>query len=144
MKISISILALLSIVAASACQPAATAVPTVTFTAVPTRTVAPTPTKTPIPLTETPTAVPQWNGFPIMPGAVGGEGDDESYGFTIEATPREVQEYYEAELGKLGWRSSVQGDGQTSLMLIFMKDASATLTVTILSEGEESLVFLVK
>lgn len=138
MKISISILALLSIVAASACQPGATAAPTVTFTA------APTPTKTPIALTETPTAVPQWNGFPIMPGAVGGDGDDESYGFTIEATPREVQEYYEAELGKLGWRSSVQGDGQTSLMLIFIKDASATLTVTILSEGEESLVFLVQ
>jgi hypothetical protein len=79
-----------------------------------------------------------------MPGAVGGEGDDESYGFTIQATPREVQEYYEAELGKIGWRSSVQGDDQTSLLLIFMKDASATLTVTILSEGDESLVFLVQ
>ncbi|MGB8983055.1 MAG: hypothetical protein WCC12_14360 [Anaerolineales bacterium] len=145
MKTAISISALLFVLAVSACQPGATAVPTSAFTAVPTRTALPTPTPTrtlPLP-TETPEAF-EWNGFPIMPGALAGEGDSESYGFTIQASPRDVQEYFELELGKLGWRSSIQGDGQTSLMLIFMKDASATLTVTILSEGDESLVFLVK
>jgi len=114
-----------------------------TFTAVPTLTAILTPTSTPLPPTETPAVASEWNGFPIMPGAVAGDGDEESYVFTIKATAQQVQEYYQLELGKLGWQSSAEGDGDASLTLIFTNDA-ATLTVSIIAKGDEALVLLVK
>lgn len=127
-------------------QPTPIPTPTGTFTAVPTRTATRAPTRTPTPLspTETPAAASAWNGIPIMPGAVAGEGDEESYVFTIRATPQQIQEYYELELGKLGWQLSVQEEGDASLLLIFINDASATLTVSIITRGEAALVLLVK
>jgi hypothetical protein len=79
-----------------------------------------------------------------MPGAVAGDGDEESYVFTIRAAPQEVQEYYELELGKLGWQLSAQEDGDASLLLTFMNDATATLTVSIIARGDDALVLLVK
>jgi hypothetical protein len=50
-----------------------------------------------------------------MPGAVAGDGDEEGYVFTIKATPQQIREYYELELGKRGWQSSAEGDGVPSL-----------------------------
>jgi hypothetical protein len=135
-------------------QPTPTAVPTLTFTAIPTRTATRAPTSTPLPPTETPDAVAElapegepdseWDGIPIMPGAIAGEGDEEGYVFTIKATPQQVQEYYETELAKLGWQPFAQGDGEASLMLIFMNEDSTTLTVSVIAKGDEVLVLLVK
>lgn len=135
-------------------QPTPTALPTLTFTTAPTQAPIFEPTETPVPPTETPEAlsalVPQgepaaeWQGIPIMPGAITGEGDAEGYVFTIKATPQEVREYYQLELGKLGWQPFATGDGNASSMLIFMKNASATLTVSILAKDDEVLVLLVK
>jgi hypothetical protein len=112
------------------------------------------PTETPLLPTETPdivsalapegTPASEWQGIPIMPGAIAGDGDEESYVFTIRATPPQIQKYYQSELGKLGWQSSAQGEGESSLMLIFTKGDSTTFTVNILAKGEESLVLLVK
>lgn len=79
-----------------------------------------------------------------MPDAVAGEGDEEGYVFTIKATPQQVQEYYELELGKLGWQPLSQEDGEASLMLIFMNEDSTTLTVSVIAKGDEVLVLLVK
>lgn len=79
-----------------------------------------------------------------MPDAVAGEGDEEGYVFTIKATPQQVQEYYELELGKLGWQPFPQEDGEVSLMLIFMNEDSTTLTVSVIAKGDEVLVLLVK
>jgi hypothetical protein len=79
-----------------------------------------------------------------MPGAVAGEGDEESYVFTTHATLQQVREFYELEMGKLGWQSSVEGDGTTALMLTFTKDASETLTINVLAKGGEVLVLLSK
>ena len=134
-----------------------TPVPTLTFTALPTSTATFTPTSTPAPLppTETPDVVSalapegepasEWQGIPIMPGAIAGEGDEESYVFTIRATAQEVQDYYELELGELGWQLLTRGEGKdSSLMLIFMNDAADMVTVSILAKGDESLVLLVK
>jgi len=79
-----------------------------------------------------------------MPDAIAGEGDGESYVFTIKATPQQVQEYYQLELGKLGWQPFATGNGDSSLMLMFTNNASATLTVSIIAKGDEVLVLLVK
>jgi hypothetical protein len=77
-----------------------------------------------------------------MPGAIAGEGDEEGYVFIIRATPQQVQDYYQLELGKLGWQSIAQGDGESSTMLIFMNNTSTTLTVSIIAKGEKVLVLL--
>jgi hypothetical protein len=125
-------------------------VPMLTLTVVPTL----VPTNTSQPPTETPDAIAarvpdgqpasEWNGIPIMPDASAGEGDEESYVFTIKATPQQVQEYYQLELGKLGWQPFATGNGDSSLMLMFTNNASATLTVSIIAKGDEVLVLLVK
>ena len=88
--------------------------------------------------------VSEWNGIPIMPGAIAGEGDEESYVFTIQAMPQQVQEYYQLELGKLGWQPFATETKDSSRMLMFTNDASGTLTVNILTKGDKTLVLLVK
>jgi hypothetical protein len=133
-------------------QPTSTAIPTFTATVLPT--LAPTliPAVTPPLPSETPDIVSarvpegqpasEWKGIPIMPGAIAGEGDEEGYVFIIRATPQQVQDYYQLELGKLGWQSIAQGDGESSTMLIFMNNTSTTLTVSIIAKGEKVLVLL--
>jgi hypothetical protein len=79
-----------------------------------------------------------------MPEAIAGEGDEESYVFTIKATPQQVQEYYQLELGKLGWQPFSTDNGDSSLMLMFTNNASATLTISIIAKGDQVLVLLVK
>lgn len=132
-------------------QTTPTTVPTLTLTVVPTL----KPTDTSLPPTEKAEAgsalVPEgqpaaeWNGIPIMPDALAGEGDEESYVFTVKATPQQVQEYYQLELGKLGWQPFSTGDGSSSsLMLMFTNNTSATLTISVIAKGDEALVLLVK
>jgi hypothetical protein len=77
-----------------------------------------------------------------MPGAIAGEGDEESYVFTIKATPQQVQDYYQVELGKLGWQPLGTEDRDSSLM--FTNNASATITISIIAKGEQVLVLLVR
>jgi hypothetical protein len=132
-------------------QTTPTTVATLTLTVVPTL----IPTNTSLPPTEKPEAgsvlVPEgqpaaeWNGIPIVPDAMAGEGDEESYVFTVKATPQQVQEYYQLELGKLGWQPFSTGDGSSSsLMLMFTNNTSATLTISVIAKGDEALVLLVK
>jgi hypothetical protein len=132
-------------------QTTPTTVATLTVTVVPTL----IPTNTSLPPTEKPETVSvlvpegqpaaEWNGIPIMPDAIAGEGDEESYVFTVKATPQQVQEYYQLELGKLGWQPFSTGEGNSSsLMLMFTNNASATLTISVIAKGDEALVLLVK
>lgn len=86
----------------------------------------------------------EWNGIPIMPGAVSGGGDEESYVFKIRATPQQIWEYYELELGKLGWKASVQDIGENYLTMVFTNTAAMTLTMSIIVKGEDALVLMVK
>lgn len=135
-------------------QPTATAIPTSINSAIPTLIPSLTPINTPLPQTGTEelpaTPVPEgqaaaeWNGIPVMPGAIEGKGDEEGYVFTIRAAPQQVEEYYRTELGKLGWEPFAQGNGEASLMLMFIDSASVILTVNIKGDGEGSMVLLVK
>ncbi len=149
----------LLVLALTACsglsQPTPAPAPTQTLTPFPEPTATPAPTSTLPPPTETPDLVAElmpegepaseWKGIPIMPEALAGEGDEESYVFTVQATSQQVQEYYQRELGKLGWQLSARGAGSNaSLMLIFLDNTSTMLTVSILVKGDGSLVLLVK
>ena len=138
------IMAHLFLLTLNACLP--TAGPTPAVPEVPTQVAAATPIPSALPpgLTAESQFDTEWQGIPIMPGAIAGEGDQEGYVFTIQATPQQVQEYYQLELGKLGWQPSAQESSGSSLMLSFLDGASATLTVSILSKGEQVLVLLVK
>jgi hypothetical protein len=151
-KISITATAVLFSLTFTACS--ALAQPTPTPAPTRTSTPLPAPTRTASPPTETPAVLsrlePQgepaseWNGIPVMAAAIAGDGDEESYVFNIKATPQEVQAYYQSELGKLGWQMLAQGTGDSSLMLIFTDASSATLTVSIITKGDQVLVLLVK
>ena len=143
---SLILLAFALAACSSFAQPTPTAAPTSTFTAIPISTATSMLTNTPLPPSATPEgqSASEWNGIPVMPDAIAGDGDEESYVFTIKATLQQIQEYYQLELGKLGWQPFAQEDGDSSLTLIFMNDASETLTVSIIAKGDEALVLLVK
>lgn len=86
-----------------------------------------------------------WQGIPVMPGAIAGQEVEGGYSFTTRATTQEVQQYYEAELGKLGWELFAQTEGKnSSQMLIFTNGDSETLSVSIIVKSDELLVLLVK
>lgn len=145
----------LLLVSCSTIAPAATATPTETVTPLPTETLVPTFTNTPEPPTPTadviaaliPSGVPdsEWNGIPIMPDAINGEGDDKGYTFTIATTPEDVQKFYEKELSKLGFNlfATGEGEGKETVMLIFMKDATI-VSVSIIPAPDVLLVLIVK
>jgi hypothetical protein len=138
------IMAHLFLLALSACLPSAG--PTPAVPQAPTQVAAVTPIPSALPPSSTAESQfnAEWQGIPIMPGAIAGEGDEDGYVFTIQATPQQVQEYYQLELGKLGWQTSAQENSGSSLILSFLDGASATLTVSILSKGDQVLVLLVK
>ena len=150
----------LNVAACSTTTPFATVTPTSTVTLtptqVPTLTSTPTiePTSTPRPPTETPDTFSSllpigapdsmWKGIPIMPGAINGESDGDSYRFTTKASVEEVQAYYEKELGRLGWRLMAAGSGDTgALMLIFNNGVPPLMPISIISNGELTLVLIV-
>ena len=152
--IPVSLLLLTLTACSNILPPTPVGIPTFTAVLPATATVTQAPTVTPSLPNETPGAgaellsegqpAMEWNGIPIMPGALAGEGDEEGYVFTIQATPESVQEYYQLELGKLGWQLSSQEEGDSSMMLIFINSASEILTIHVIAKDEVALVLLVK
>lgn len=139
----------------SSFAPEPTPTPTNTNTPMPTNTPLPTLTSTPVPPTATedafsallPSGTPdvEWKGIPIMPGAINGEeGEKDSYVFTTYASVDEVQAYYEKELGKLGWDLMMSGEGDNgSVMMIFNNGKPPLMPISIISNGEITLVLII-
>ena len=138
-------------------NPTGTPVPTETQAPTSTNTLEPTntPTDTPVPPTETSSApvlqmpvgepASEWEGIPVMPEAIAGEGDSTGYTFTIDASPEEIQAFYEQELAKLGWNIFASGQGATdTVLLMFMQDM-AILSLSIIPQPDGIMyVMLVK
>jgi hypothetical protein len=139
-------------------QPTPTPIPTPTFTItaspVPTATATQIPTKTVLPPTETqdvisalvPVGEPEseWHGIPIMPDAIAGEGEAGGYRFTTQASPDEIQEYYERELRRLGWTLLGSGQGGTGAVVMIFTGNDGTLSVSIFEHEDEFIVMIVK
>ena len=135
--------------------PTETPAPTSTNTPEPTPTQTLTPTRTAVPSTETPEEpilpIPsgqpakEWQGIPVMPKAIAGQGDSKGYTFTVKASAQEIQKFYESQLAKLGWKMFASGKGGTeAVILIFMKQAG-TLSVSIIPLQDGTMyVLLVK
>lgn len=89
------------------------------------------------------TPVSEWKEIPIMPQATAGQEftDTGTYSFRVNATIQEVQDYYKAELEKLGWSSffNMPGDANGAVM-VYQKEGSV-LTITA-AEVEGSVVVI--
>ena len=151
------LVALLASCSSFAPKPTETPIPT--ETQAPTSTITPeptnTPTNTPVPPTETPAApllkmpvgepADEWEGIPVMPGAIAGEGDSAGYSFTIEATPEEIQAFYEQELAKLGWNMFASGQGATDTVLLMFMQGADIFSLSIIPQPDGIMyVLLVK
>jgi hypothetical protein len=124
--------------------------PTVTATHTPKPTATPRPSATPeTVLLSMPEGIPlaEWQGLPVMTGAIAGQDNIGSYLFTIKEKPKKVQAYYEKELKKLGWNLFAVGEGDTSNLLLIFQNEKGTMSIAIInSETDDEIlqVMLVK
>lgn len=90
------------------------------------------------------TPVSEWNGIPVMPQATAGEEFESAntYSFKVDATIQEAEEYYKAELEKLGWSSlfSMPAAGNAAV-LTYQKDNSV-VTITIYDVSGSVVVWI--
>jgi hypothetical protein len=90
------------------------------------------------------TPVSEWQGVPVMSQATAGQEfpDSKSYSFKVNATVKEVQDYYNTELPKQGWSSSLSMPmGDNASLQSFEKDNSG-LTVTTVNINGSIVVIL--
>ena len=134
----------------------ATYTPSPTNTPEPTATFTPEPTgtNTPVPPTETPisisdlldpkgTPAAEWNGIPIMPEAIAGEGSDSGYKFRVIATPEEVIAYYDYELISLDYAHFAIGESENGTLLSIYHKGAETLTVSAIVQGDGSVIVMI-
>jgi hypothetical protein len=147
---------------ATAPTPTATAVPsatslppTVTQTIAPTDTVVPdagvSASGTPDIFTElNPVSTPakEWNGIPIMPDALAGDGGETSYYFTTKSTADAIHTYYDQALPNAGYAPLAVGNGQGNTVVLFYQgtgqNSAASLSISLFTKGDVILVMIVK
>ncbi len=81
------------------------------------------------------TPVSDWKGIPIMPQATAGQecANANTYSFKVDATVKDVQDFYNAQLVDLGWSSLFNMPGDTNGAVIAFQKDSSVLTVTIVN-----------
>lgn len=85
------------------------------------------------------TPVTDWQGIPIMPGALrGGEADD-GYQFSTQATIHAITQFYETAFTDLGYALAMSGEHMGNTFLVFEKD-SMTAIIGISPSAELNLV----
>jgi hypothetical protein len=86
-----------------------------------------------------PSGVPlvEWEGIPIMPGAIGGEAIEGGggYQFTIQATVDEIMSYYETELANLGYEASRTVDETAGYAMLSFNSGGTSGVVVIAPVG---------
>jgi hypothetical protein len=82
---------------------------------------------------ETPLA--DWNGIPVMPGAIGGETVDSGYQFTTAADLGEITAFYETELSNLGFELELNLDESAGYALLNFRKVGMTGMVVIAPLG---------
>jgi hypothetical protein len=84
------------------------------------------------------TPVSEWKGIPVMPQATAGQAsaDNISYSYKVDASLKEVQDFYKAELEKQGWSSFVNMPAENNGSIqMFQKDNSFMTITAIEMEG---------
>jgi hypothetical protein len=72
------------------------------------------------------TPLADWNGIPVMPGAIGGEALDSGYQFTIGADLDEITDFYQTELSNLGYELTLNVDETAGIAIVeFQKEGTS-------------------
>ena len=81
------------------------------------------------------TPVSEWKGIPIMPQATAGQEctNVNTYSFKVDATVKDVQDFYNAQLVEQGWSSLFNMPGDANGAVIAFQKDSSVLTVTIVN-----------
>lgn len=74
----------------------------------------------------------EWNGIPIMPGAIGGLDLEDGYQFTTLASVEEITLYYEAELAALGFQIEKVVDPAYTILYINSDNVSGAVAIAAL------------
>jgi len=86
----------------------------------------------------------EWNGIPVMTQATAGQEfpDTKTYSFKATATVKDAEDFYNAEMVKLGWSSTISMPSSAQgTVLVFSKDSNlATITITL--QGDTIVVLL--
>ena len=86
----------------------------------------------------------QWNGIPIMAGAISGGQDAYSYRYTIKATPDAIHTFYDQQMPKGGWQPLAVSTGQNQSTLLTYSGSNGILTITLYDQADgTTLVMLV-
>jgi ABC-type amino acid transport substrate-binding protein len=88
------------------------------------------------------TPLASWRGVPIMPGAIAGQEESETYRFTISASTQDIQTYYQGELTSMGWQVDKTGYGEGANLIISFSRDQLKLRVSMSTQGELTLVLL--
>ena len=90
------------------------------------------------------TPVSEWKDIPVMPQATAGQEftENSTYSYKVDASVKEVQDYYNNELEKLGWSSTFNMPGNDKVAVqVYQKDTNV-LTVTVTDMDGETVVVL--
>ena len=90
---------------------------------------------TPTPGAPEGTPAADWQGIPIMPGAISGGEAADGYEFSTQATIEEITQFYEAALAELGYSLTTSGEQAGVTFLLFEKGSSQAI-VGIFPAGE--------
>jgi hypothetical protein len=87
----------------------------------------------------------EWRGIPIMPAAIAGpeSGNDNSYSFRTDASPTEIQDFYDATLAELGWTQPFDTPFDASGgRMTFRKEGMSLEIIVMSSEGSRMVLLL--
>ncbi len=91
------------------------------------------------------TPLADWNGIPIMPGAIAGEDAGGAYQFTTAADPADVVAFYEAELANLGFKveTAVYETGGQAQLNFQKEGVSGALYIVPIGDGLNGVAIIV-
>lgn len=85
------------------------------------------------------TPIEEWKGIPVMPQATAGEEFGENtYSYTVPASPTEVQAFYNQRMEGLGWTPSFSLPVSEEGGILFYQNEADFVTITIAPDLNDS------
>lgn len=77
----------------------------------------------------------EWEGVPLMPNALEGNGDSQSYSFIVNELVDNVNTFYQEEMVNFGWSISRGKGNELQSFMTFTKDGN-TIDVTVVLRSD--------
>jgi hypothetical protein len=81
------------------------------------------------------TPLAEWEGIPIMPGAISGEATNDGYRFTTQADLDTIMDFYESELSNLGFEFELSVDENAGYAILTFHKGDTTGIVAVAPLG---------